>query len=374
MATRQIRVLHVLGSMNPGGVETWLLNVLKFADREQFKFDICTFGAQPGLYAAEVERIGGSIVPCPRDHNLWSFPRRFRQILRQGEYDIVHSHVTLFSGAVLRWANAEGVPVRIAHSHTSADDKANAAGRRFYRRLMKRWIDRYATLGLAASRLAAAELFGENWENDGRVQILHCGIDLSQFEEPIFAEEVRRELGIPIGATVIGHVGRFVAAKNHRFFLEVAAEIRETQPDAHFLLVGDGPLRPEIESRAKSMGFNGNIHFAGARSDVPRLMRGAMDVFLFPSRWEGLPVALIEAQAAGLPCVVSRSITEEATLSDTCFRLALTRSPQEWAHEALNAASKRPFRRAASIGALAESDFSAKRSACRLSNLYSNNL
>ena len=161
MIEKRIRVLHALGSMNPGGVENWLLQVLRHIDRRRFEFGFCTFGPEPGLLAPEAEGFGGKILRCPRDTNLWTFPRRFRRILRVGRYDIVHSHVTLFSGAILRWANAEGVPVRIAHSHTSNDDRPASHIRRYYQKLMKRWIDRYATHGLAASRPSAAQLFGE---------------------------------------------------------------------------------------------------------------------------------------------------------------------------------------------------------------------
>lgn len=371
MAQKQIRILHALGSLDPGGVETWLLNVLRNIDRDRFQFDFCTFGSQPGLRALEAEKLGSKVLRCPKGSNPWEFRRRFRRILREGQYDVVHSHVHLFSGAILRWANAEGVPVRIAHSHTSQDDKASTLARRCYRRLMKSWIERYATHGLAASQLAAAQLFGEDWPRDGRIQVVHCGIDLRPFEEPIARDDVREELGIPPDATVVGHVGRFVAAKNHRFFLEVAREIVKLRPDVRFLLVGDGPLRPEIETRARAMGFNGNMHFAGNRSDVPRLMCGGMDIFVFPSLWEGLPMTLIEAQAAGLACVVSDRVTDEASvLPEQSIRLPLSARPADWAAsalDALNGGRKNIGWAAQTVG---RTDFSADCSASLLSNFY----
>lgn len=372
MADGQIRILHVLGTMNPGGVETWLLHVLKFIDRKRFQFDICTFGPDAGLYAGEVEKLGARIVPCPIGRDLWSFRKRFRGILRQGKYDIVHSHVTLFSGVVLRWAKAEGVPVRIAHSHTSRDDRSDTLARRCYRKLMKSLIARNATHGLAASRLCAAELFDQDWEGDSRFRVLHCGIDLRPFEEPIVREEVRRELGIPPDATVVGHVGRFVPAKNHRFLLEIAGEISKMRPYIHFLFVGDGPLRPEIEAKATAMGFNGNMHFTGNRMDVPRVMRGGMDVFILPSLWEGLPLALIEAQAAGLRCISSEMITDEANvLPERCVRLRLSRQPAEWAAAAVDALAQRESRSGPLVSAIAQTDFCARRSASLLSDVYS---
>jgi glycosyltransferase involved in cell wall biosynthesis len=371
MSQRRLRILHALGSLDPGGVEMWLLNVLRHIDRDRFQFDFCTFGSRPGLHAPVAEKLGSRVLRCPKGSNPWEFGSRFRRILREGRYDAVHSHVHFFSGAILRWAYAEGVPVRIAHSHTSQDDKASTLARRFYRRVMKSWIDRYATHGLAASRLAAAQLFGEDWRRDRRIQVVHCGIDLRPFEEAVAREEVRAGLGIPPDATVVGHVGRFVPAKNQRFFLEIASEISKRRRDIHFLLVGDGPLRPEIEEQAKAMGFNGNMHFAGSRTDVPRLMCGGMDIFVFPSIWEGLPVTLIEAQAAGLACVVSDRVTDEASvLPGQSIRLPLSARPADWAASALDALVGGRKNREWAAQTVGRTDFSVGRSASLLSNLY----
>jgi|HubBroStandDraft_1064217.scaffolds.fasta_scaffold15798_2 glycosyltransferase involved in cell wall biosynthesis len=315
MAQTHLRVLHALGSLDPGGVEMWLLNVARHIDRDRFQFDFCTFGSQPGLQAVEAEKLGSKVLRCPKGSNPWKFRNRFRRILREGGYDVVHSHVHLFSGAILRWANAEGVPVRIAHSHTSQDDKPNTLARQCYRSVMKSWIYRYATHGLAASRLAAAALFGENWQTDCRFRVLYYGVDLDAFRQPFVRDEVRSELGIPLDALVVGHVGRFVPAKNHRFLLEIASEIVRSRPEIHFLSIGDGPLRPEIEARAKAMGLEGKILFAGTRSDVPRLMRGSIDLFIFPSLYEGFGLSVLEAQAAGLRCLVSDAVPDEVGLS-----------------------------------------------------------
>jgi glycosyltransferase involved in cell wall biosynthesis len=371
MAHRRMRILHVLGVMDPGGVETWLLNVLKYIDRDLLEFHFCTFGPKPGLFASEVERLGGRMVPCPRGLNPWSFRRRFRKILREGKYDAVHSHVTLFSGVVLRWAKAEGVPMRIAHSHASQDDKPDTPLRRQYRRIMKSWIDRYSTQGLAASKIAAAQLFGKDWEADGRFRVLHCGIDLMPFQEPAVRDEVRKELGLPLDVPIVGHVGRFVPAKNHRFLLEIFSELLKKRSDMHFLLVGDGVLRPEIEAQAKLMGFSTNIHFAGTRTDVPRLMRGGMDVLLFPSLWEGLPVTLIEAQAAGLRSIVSDTVTSEASVSrDQITQLSLSSRSEEWATRAVEVLQRGKAEAVSALQAVSQSDFCVQRSGSNLSSFY----
>jgi glycosyltransferase involved in cell wall biosynthesis len=262
--------------------------------------------------------------------------------------------------------------MRIAHSHASHDDKPDTQARRYYRRMMKSWIDRYATHGLAVSRSAAEELFGRDWKTDVRFRVLHCGIDLLPFQEPAVRDEVRKELGLPLDVPIVGHVGRFVPAKNHRFLLEIFRALLKKRPDIHLLLVGDGILRPEIEAQARSMGFSGNVHFAGTRTDVPRLMRGGMDVLVFPSLWEGLPVTLIEAQAAGLRSIVSDAVTSEASVSrDQFTQLSLSNRSEEWAAMAVEALKREKTEAISALQAIAQSDFCVQRSSSSLSSLYS---
>ena len=364
------KILHCLGTLDPGGVETWLLSLLKSLDTKQFQFDFCIFGRHSGLYTPEVKKFGAKVFRCPRSQNLWSFGRSFRKILRQGQYDVVHSHVHAFSGLLLRYARLEGVPVRIAHSHNSHDGKSNTAGRRAYRFLARRWIRRHATHGLAASREAADDIFLD-WRNDSRVAILHCGIDLDRFRGAVDRNLSREKIGLPTGVVVIGHVGNFVPAKNHAFFLEIAAQIRKHRPATHFLLIGDGACRAEIEARAQKMGLRDNIHFLGTRTDVPHLLRSCMDAFIFPSLYEGLPMAVIEAQAAGLPCVISDKITSEvAILPQQIIQLPLTLGPGEWARVTVDSLLPRHPESEVAVSAVAQTDFCIRRSGEVLTQLY----
>jgi len=365
----RLRILHALGSMNIGGVETWLLHALKYADRDRLEFHICTFGPQAGMYASKTEELGAKILRCPIGANPWSFRSRFQRILREGHYDVVHSHVHFFSGAILRWASAEGVPIRIAHSHTTQDGKADTLARKCYRRLMKSWLDRYATHGFAVSTTAATNLFGKKWHTDRRFSILHYGIDLKPFQEPIYWDDTRKELQIPKDALVVGHVGRFDAPKNQRFLVEVAHEVLKKRPDVHFLFVGDGPLRVEIQERARELGLLDRTHFPGIRTDVPRLMRAAMNVFVFPSLWEGLPLVIIEAQAAGLRCIVSDAVTNEVSiLPEQLQWLPLSAGAETWASETVHALERERIVRDAALQAIAQTDFCTQKSA--LSELY----
>lgn len=336
---RPIRILHVVGGMNRGGIETWLMHVLRHIDRDQFKMDFLVHTTDPCPYDREVRTLGSQIIPCLDPSQPLTYAANFKAILREyGPYDIVHSHVHLFNGYVLRLAKQLGVPIRIAHSHndTSLVEAKAKWHRRLYVALSKRWIDRYANLGLGCSQLAVVDLFGLNWKSDPRWRVLYYGIDFKPMSDRIDAAAIRTQLGIPADAFVIGHVGRFVLQKNHKFLLEIAAEIAKREPTMRLLLIGEGILRPDIEQKVLEMNLRDRVIFGGVRSDVPHLMRGAMDVFLLPSLHEGLPVVGIEAQAAGLPFILSDTITEEvARVKPLIQRISLSQPPSDWAEAIL---------------------------------------
>jgi glycosyltransferase involved in cell wall biosynthesis len=331
-----IRVLHVVGGMNCGGIDTWLMHVLRRIDRERFRFEFLVHSPDPGHYDEEILALGGRILYCPGVSRPWEYALRFTELVQaNGPYDIVHSHVYLFSGYVLWLAALAGIPNRIAHIHTTKDGKGNGPPRRLYRWLMLNLVRKYTTAGLGASQRAVAALFGPHWETGSRFRVLPCAIDLEPYAHLPPRGAVRRSLGIAEEALLVGHVGRFDPPKNHSFLLEVAACILNRRADTWFLLAGDGPLRPQMEQKAHSLGISERIIFAGVRADVPALM-AAMDAFLLPSLWEGGPIVLIEAQAAGLSCVASDAVAEEAILvPDAVRRMPLTAGASEWAEALL---------------------------------------
>lgn len=338
--TRPIRILHFVRRMKRGGIETWLMHVLRHIDRERFRMDFMVHTSRPHDFDEEVRALGSKVIPCLHPDRPWTFARNFRRVLREhGPYDVVHSHVHHYSGWVLRLAEECGVPVRIAHSHsdTSRDEATAGFLRRRYLATMKRWVVRHATLGLAASRPAAASLFGPEWKSDARWKVLYCGIDLAPFRTPVDRAAVRAELGIPADAFVLGHVGRFMEPKNHGFLVDIAAEVARREPNMRLLLVGDGSLEPAIRQRVAEVGLGERVVFAGSRGDVPRLMLGGMDVFVLPSLYEGLPLVLMETQAAGLPCVFSDVVAEEADLVRPLItRLSLSQPVSRWADAVLH--------------------------------------
>jgi glycosyltransferase involved in cell wall biosynthesis len=327
------RILQVVGGMNRAGTETWLMHVLRNIDRQQFQMDFLVHTEEPGDYDEEIRSLGAKVIPCLSPSNPWLYARNFRQILQEhGPYDVVHSHVHHFTGYVVRIAKENQVPIRIAHSHSDVDHASTSILRRAYLKMTEGWITKYATVGLAASAKAAYALFGNNWSHDGRWKVFHCGVDLEPFQQSLSKKDIRRELGIPLDAFVIGHAGRFVPVKNHRFIIDVFIEVLRSKPDSHLLLIGEGPLRPDIEAQAELANIKNRMHFVGTRSDVPLLMRGAMNAFLFPSIREGLGLVGIEAQAAGLPTFITESLPKELSIVDALVhRVPISAPAAIWA-------------------------------------------
>jgi glycosyltransferase involved in cell wall biosynthesis len=335
---RRIRVLHIVGGMNRGGIETWLMHVLRHIDRERFQMDFMVHTAKPCAYDDEVRALGGRILPCVGHTRPWSYDKNFRRVLAgYGPYDVVHSHVHHYSGYTLRLAERVGVRVRIAHSHIDASPQDISPGplRWVYLTTAKRWIARSATIELAASGKAAEALFGAGWQRGSLCRLLYYGIDLAPFRAEA-DPSVRAVLQLSPEAFVIGHVGRFAEQKNHYFLLEIFRSVAACDASARLLLIGDGPLRPKIERRVGELGLAEHVVFTGLRADVPRLLLGAVNVFIMPSLYEGLPVAGLEAQAAGLPCVLSDAIASESDVVPQMIRrLSLSTPASVWAENVL---------------------------------------
>lgn len=367
-----VRVLHVVGQMKRAGVETWLMQLLRNLDRTRVQLEFLALDPGAGHYDPEIRALGSEVIGCPRPSNPLRFGRRLLAILRDRRYGAVHSHVHHFSGFVLGVARRARVPIRIAHSHldTSREDGGAGPGRRLYLAAMKTGIRRYATHGLAVSEAAAAALFGRRWREDPRWSVLRCAIDFSPFRAPLDREAVRAALGLPPGAVAVVHVGRFDEQKNHRFLVRIAAEVLRREPTARFVLVGEGPLRPAAEAEAARLGMGDRLIFAGVRSDVPQILR-ACDLFLLPSLYEGLPLVGLEAQAAGLPVVLSDHITRElAVVPDLFGWRSLAEPPEAWAATVVDMLRRPHTSAAGALAALERSDFSLQRSLHLLEELY----
>ena len=360
--------------MNRAGVETWLMHVLRNMDRKRIAMDFLVHTEQPGAYENEICSLGSKVIRCLNAQNPLAYRRNFERVIREhGPYDIIHSHVHHFSGFLLKLSQAAGIPARIVQSHCDTAYRLSAAGslRRAYLGISRRWISRYATLGLAVSRDSARDLFGPRWETDDRWRIFRLGFDLTPFRQTTDREGVRAELGIPVDAFVVGHIGRFNEQKNHAFLVQIAYELIRLEPRACVLLIGEGHLRPMVERRLAELRISDRVLLLGSRPDVPRLMLGAMDVFALPSLFEGLPVVLIEAQAAGLPSVISDVVTDEGDIVKPLIRrLPLSRSASDWAQALLDAGRRRPVDQSRALELMEQSPFDIGVSLAELMRIY----
>lgn len=332
-----IRILHCVGGMNVGGVETLIMNIYRRIDKRKIQFDFAVEEENTCFYDEEILSMGGRIYshPKPSKFGIKSYVMALRRTLSEnGAFSCVHSHVHFFSGIILRTARKNGVPLRIAHSHTSHSADNNKLLRKLYSSYMRRLIHHNATHLFACSNLAGRSLFGENFN----FLILPNVISLEQYNDALYDHtELRKKYGFPEDAMIIGHVGRFDPPKNHKFLINIFRKVLDEVPNAHLLLIGDGPLKNQINEMVNLLKLESRVHFWGIRRDVPKLLN-ILDLFLFPSLYEGLGTVLIEAQAVGVPCVVSDGITPEVDLGlHLVHFLSLDSKPEVWVTTMLKA-------------------------------------
>jgi glycosyltransferase involved in cell wall biosynthesis len=358
--------------MDTAGTETWLANMVKRVDRKDVAADFLVYEPQSGAYDAELIERGCRIYKIANPRRAPGFGARLCEILRRApRYDVIHSHVDHYGGFIALWGRLAGIQTRIVHSHnTGYADKEDSLGRSLYLAGMRCSIHLNATECLAASDDAAAWMYGSRWREDARCRVLPCGVDLSSFGKCEDAARVRDELRISQGALVVGHVGRFHLQKNHSFFVKVADCVARTIPNAVFVLVGGGPLQSAIQNEVRQRGLEAHFRFLGVRRDIARLL-GAMDIFMFPSLFEGLGLVLIEAQAAGLPCVISDRVPQEAdVVPGLVKRLPLTIPPEGWSSVIEQIRPRFPHEREAALKVVERSKFNITTSADKLMELY----
>lgn len=323
-----IRILHIVTYMGRGGLESMLMNYYRHIDRTKVQFDFLVHRDFEADYDAEILSLGGQIHPVSK---LVPWSKAYRRELKDffhahPEYRIVHVHQDCLSAVALQCAKECDIPVRIAHSHNSNQDK----NLKYLIKLhyMKQ-IPTYTTDFFACSDTAGKWMFHNN-----NFKVLNNAIDTKQYlYTQSTCDTMQNQLHLQ-GKFVLGHVGRFRKQKNHDFLIDIFAAVVSKHPDSVLLLAGDGDLQPIIEEKVQKLGLTDKVKFLGARSDVNRLLQ-AMDVFVFPSLYEGLPVTMVEAQAAGLPCVISENIPSECIITDLVTQMSLQESADTWANEIL---------------------------------------
>lgn len=326
---KPIRVLHVVTTMNRGGLETMLMNYYRHIDRQEVQFDFLEHRDAESDYDQEILSLGGRIYRLPKLNPFSiSYHRKLNAFFRHHqEYKIVHVHQDCLSSIALKAAYQNHVPIRIAHSHNASQDQNIKI---VVKKALMKSIPRYATQLFACSKEAGDWMFlGKNY------QIVRNAIDAKKF---LFDEGkrryVRKKLGIPDSKLVVGHVGRFNFSKNHNFLIDIFYEIQRINENSVLLLVGIGDLEQSIKEKVDKKGLSKKVMFLGKRSDVNDLMQ-AMDIFIFPSNYEGLPVTLVEAQAAGLPVLKSDHVSNQCKITPYIYTLSLNMSPHDWANKAI---------------------------------------
>ncbi|WP_282078974.1 glycosyltransferase family 1 protein [Aquimarina algiphila] len=343
-----IKVLQVFTIMNRGGAESMIMNYYRNIDRDKIQFDFLVHRKEKAAFDDEIESLGGKIYRIDPINPFFpgEYYNRLRTFFKEHtEYAIVHSHLNTFSSFPLKIAREFKIPCRIAHAHTAFENiklrnfipnKENLTEtvKKLIKFRLKKKVSTYATHRFSCGDKAGQWLFGEN--ND--FYTMNNAIDTKKFiHNPETDKKYRKELNLE-DKVIIGHVGRLNNAKNHSYLLRIFANIIEERPDCVLVLVGNGELQQAIEQEIDDLGIQDQVKMLGVRSDIPELLQ-MMDVFVFPSFYEGLPVTLIEAQAAGLKILASDTITQEVKLTDDIEFVSIQKPTSFWVNKIFNALS-----------------------------------
>ena len=340
-----VRVLHVLGNTNLGGAESRIMDLYRHTDRNRVQFDFLVHSGEEGFYEKEIRELGGRIfrVPRFRIYNYFSYRKALKEFFQEHhEFALVQGHMTSTAAIYLPIAKKAGVKKTAAHARSAGVDKGlKGTMTRFLRRNLADKADYLFT----CSELAGISVYGEKAVREGKTIFIPNAIDCAGFTfDPVKREKMREELGLT-DALIIGHVGRFHYAKNHEYLLRVFAELcrmsagaggstAETGADQkyHLILLGEGPLMEDTRKLAEELGVVDRVHFLGNHKNIADYYQ-AMDYFVYPSRYEGMPGTIVEAQASGLPCLMSDTICREVIVTELVETMSIEKEPKVWAEE-----------------------------------------
>lgn len=332
----QRKILIIAASLRIGGAEKVARDIALYDELRQFEYHYVVFSDRVGAYEAELTALGCRIFHLdPPGRSYRAYWKSLIHLMREHRYHAVHAHNMFNCGISLLAARLCGVPIRIAHAHSTLNESGGPAVR-LYERLMRLLILSCATDLVGCGVRAGIRLFGERSFRH-RGELILNGIDTASYRfDPDARASLRRELGVE-NVFLIGHTGHLMTVKNQRFLIEAMAPILRLRPDAKLLLLGDGPDRPMLESLIRDLALQERVLMPGNVTDIPRWL-SAMDVFAFPSLYEGMPLSLIEAQANGLPCIISDGVPSDVHLTPLIRVLALDDSTDNWAEAICSAA------------------------------------
>ena len=327
-----IRVLHVVNAADRGGAETMAMNLYRAIDRNKIQFDFTNHTGRPAAYDKEIEALGGRILHLPKfkGYNYLTYIKSWETLFRNHpEYKIIHIHNYNIAGIVTRVARRMGVKVRITHSHSTRLNMSwpkKLVFHLLHHSLMQNTTD-FFSCGVDAGRF----MFGNH-----DFTLVPNGLEPEHFFfNPEVRDNLRQQLGVDDSIRIYGHVGSFRKPKNHTFLIKIFEEVHKFDPSARLVLVGSGELFDSVRNQVKDLDLESSVIFLGQQSNVNQWL-SAFDVFVMPSLWEGLPVSVVEAQCAGLPCVISDVIDHDVDLTGQVKYLSLKASATEWAKEIIS--------------------------------------
>lgn len=323
-----MRILEITSDLDGGGVDRLLFDYCSRMAGD-IQFDFIATSKTEGILEKPLRELGCNVYHIPQiREGLKNHKEQLEKVLTENHYDIIHDHSGYKAWCNLQVAKKCGVKVRIAHSHQAF--MAETTKQKILRLLSTPITKAYATNLFACGNDAAKWMWGKKTFNDGKVYIMKNAINAVQFSYSAEKrDKIRNEFGIS-DKFVIGNVARFSYQKNHEFLIEIFSELKKIRPDSVLMLIGRGELEDDVKKQVAELGLDDSVLFMGVRNDVPELLN-AMDVFALPSRFEGLPVTLVEIQANGLPAVVSDAVTKEMTLADNFSFLSLADDVSKWA-------------------------------------------
>lgn len=331
MNKKILRVVHIIGKVEMGGVQAVVMNYYRNIDKTKVQFDFIIDGYNETPIDEEIKSMGGKAYKIePYEKNIFKNMLQCYKIFKTNKYTIVHCHLNTLSVFPLFVAWICKIKIRICHNHSTA---AKGEGKKnLIKYILLPFSKLFATHYCACSELSGKWIFGNKFYNKGKVKLIKNAIDINKYSYNKSVRDKKREQMNLNNKFVIGHVGRFAFSKNHNFLIDIFNEAYKINNNLILILVGDGQLKNQIQYKVKKLGLKDNILFLGNRFDVPELMQ-AMDLFLLPSFYEGLPVVGVEAQAAGLKCIFSDSITYETKITDLVEFISLNKSSKYWANQ-----------------------------------------
>lgn len=362
-----IRVAQVIGMAVDGGVEACIMNLYQHIDRTKVQFDFLVESTSNIINKELIESLGGRVVIIPSYKKPFKYVKVLRKIFEENKYDIVHSNMNALSVFTLKAAKKAGIKTRIAHSHSTTNKKEVL--RNIAKNILKGFSKKYATHYFACSEKAGRWLFGSKAFDSGRVHIVNNAIDINRFAfNAEVREKIRKEYNIG-DRLLVGHIGRFVTQKNHSFLIDIFNELHKLNKNTALILIGGGPLESQIKDKVQKLGLNESIIFAGLQKR-PEDFYQAMDCFVLPSLYEGLPVVGVEAQINGLPCFFASSVTSEIVLNANAIRVPPHFNARRWAFLITNEGNISSHQRKESIGSFVGTKYDINFEAKRLLEKY----